>query len=230
MLVYNDNQALYSIHLFKTAGNSFHIILKDWFGRGCLHHKYNPRYKSVARLKTEKRNFMGKKIPVCIHGHFPVHSNFGLRDIYPEFQQCITFLREPLDLQISAFCFSRKLFEQGKLFHNGAKVEQFPYKDLDTFLETQPSCMLIDLPWSLTEENYQEIIHSNFVHIGLTDYFKKSIEILADKLNKEPPSQYPVKNATIRRYQASKQSMEIFIEKHKLEYEIYDYIKSINDI
>jgi hypothetical protein len=230
MLKYDNREVLYSIHLFKTAGNSLHSILKKWFGRGFIHHKYDPKSQSVVKKKTNRRSLLGRQIPVCIHGHFPMHADKGIQDIYPDFKQCITFLREPVELQISAYFFNKKLFDSGQLYYHGEIMKEFPYGELDSFIENTPSYLLADIPWKLDHSNFVDIINENFVHIGLADYFDQSISVLSKKLSKRFPSKIPIKNRTDREYSASQRSKNIFREKNKLEYEIYEYVKSINNL
>lgn len=228
MKKYNSRKPLYSIHNFKTAGSSFSYILYEWFGKGFIHHKYIPKEKGIDIAKPERSNAIGIPIPVCVHGHFPNNVDLGLSKIYPDFTQCIIFLRNPLELQISAYHFALKLFENDELYHERKKVNEFPYNDLNHFLENKSS-LLNDMPWQLTQENYKERFEEYFVYVGITEYFKQSVYQLSDILKKPKPREIPKENVTYRRFQASPSSIKKFEENNALEYEIYDYILSQNN-
>ena len=84
--------------------------------------------------------------------------------------------------------------------------------------------MLHFFPFDFTFSNLKEVINSNFIHIGVTEEISKSLDILAEKLSK-PKVEIPVLNQAERFQQPSASSIKIFEERHRLEFEIYNYVK-----
>jgi hypothetical protein len=104
MRKYITEKPLFSIHIPKTAGTSFQKILKCWFGDDLYLHYFD-----------EKNNKMPEKYilksGLCIHGHFNKKRGFGVFDYYPEADQFITIIRDPLELHLSNFFFVKKMFQ-----------------------------------------------------------------------------------------------------------------------
>jgi len=219
---YDPRKPLISIHIPKTGGSSFRAILNDWFGSSLLLHYFDPARGRMPKKHRLKNIWSEYKSNVCIHGHFNNNRGFGVRDYYPNLNQFITLVREPLEMQISLFHFNLQRFESSPAKNR----QQEPCTDLNEFLEVSKPFMLNFFPSDLTEENLKETMQK-YDHIGVVERYSKSIQILSEKLNK-PLVTIPNKNLSPRIQQASPSSKSIFMEKASLEYAIWEYAMDLN--
>lgn len=180
---------------------------------------------------SNKYGILQQKRPECLHGHFEPHSDKGtLFDYYPDARQFITFLRDPLEMQLSHYFYNKKMIESGQMFWRGKKVTQLEYNgDINRWVAERGFYMLHFMPMKFSKDNYKEVIHKYFVHIGVTEIMEQSIKNMASKLNVEPMV-VPKENVTKRNIEPSTEAVSIFKEKHQLEYMIYEYALSLNQI
>lgn len=228
---YNPKQILISQHIPKCGGSSFDNILRKWFGYGFFTHYYNHKRQKPAKRIPFVRLIKNIK-PVCVHGHFDKEKDGkGIFEYYPETTQMITFLRDPLEVQLSMYFYMRKLIKEGALFWQGKQITEMKYGgDIDAWVEQRPLYILRFLPEGINSTNYKEILQKYFVHIGIVEEFQQSVKVLAKKLGK-PCIEVPLENVTNRDLKPSNTSVKVFEEKHKLEYNIYNFASknSIND-
>jgi hypothetical protein len=228
MREYNSAHYLFSLHIPKCSGTSFTEVLKKWFWPG-FHAHYFRHETNQTPFKPRQVKLLTHKLgifPLCIHGHFEEEA--GVFECYPGASQFITIIRDPLELQISLFYdHKRRLNEQGELYWKGNKVE-LEYPTIDSWVANRPSFLLKFFPWKVTTDNYQEVIHDNFIFIGVTENLQQSVNQLAKKLGK-PLVTIPHLNTSARDEKPSDEAIKQFKEKHKLEYLIYDYVCQLNN-
>ena len=82
-------------------------------------------------------------------------------------------------------------------------------------------------PQNITIANYKNIIETYFIEIGVSEHMEESIQRISRKLNKKYDP------LSVRRLNVSKRDSRIpyelkeeFIEKHPLEYAVYNYAMS----
>lgn len=219
---YNPSEPLISIHIPKSGGTSFAAVLKEWFGNK-LHLNYYDERKNKLPVKLK---WPPRSRDCCIHGHFNKLRGFGIDDYYPKSNQLITILRDPLDLHISRFNYRQLLFKHGQLYRNGAK-EQRMNLDIDEFLETVDSTMLLHFPSTIDQHNYKKIINKRFLHIGVLEKLDSSIELISNIISKKN-IELPQLNKSKAHSEPSNQSVRIFKEKNQLEYQIYNIGLTMN--
>lgn len=202
--------------------------------RGCaLYYHYRNEFFNkmprrvplVKKYGVLRQNYQSE----CVHGHFdPVTDEGDLFYYYPEATQMITFLRDPLEMQLSLFFYNRKRVSSSNMYWKGEKITHIEYEgDIDRWVEERDLYMLRFFPFNINESNYKELINQYFLHIGVTERMQKSVDILADKLGY--PRQIIAKENTSKRDDyPSEAAIKIFKEKHKLEYLIYNYVLSLN--
>lgn len=186
----------------------------------------NPRKVPLGRkYGIIRRN----KIPECVHGHFDPQTDGGnLLEYYPYAEQMITFLRDPLEMQISLFYYLKKRIDEGNMYWQGKKVTKIEFGgNIDQWVEERDLYMLRFLPFKLNENNYKDILNRYFVHIGITEEMQKSVDIMADKLGFRR-IQVPKENVTKRTGRPSESAIRIFKSKHQLEYNIYEFAQELN--
>lgn len=233
MLNFDNNKPLVYLHLFKTAGSTIANFFEYWFkhegppypnGRYQPHHDYSTKtvlrctQETIDRLKTH-----GVTNPV-FYGHFDMTGRY---EFPSDCNQFITMLRDPFDVEVSAFYF-RTVNLQDKLPPDLDNVEDYilnsdyHYKFSNVFTKEK-----------LTLENYKEVINKYFVMIGSMKNYNKSLELLQDNLKLKIPKRLLElkinERIKVENYLSPEYLKDIHREKWPLEYAIYDYINKLYD-
>ena len=215
MKQYDPNRPLIAIHVPKTAGISARGAFENWFA-GNFHQHY---YDEVAAQLPPRLNLKANKggSPLCIFGHFNMNRGFGIPDYYPEVDQFVTILRDPLEMMVSNYFYMRKV---GTNWKDQSRV---PTQDLEDFLKSCTINMLNHFPVKISDDNYRGVIDQYFVHIGFTENLDRSLKEIAAKLGVRDPEIIERKNVTPRDQEASQSVKADFRRRHPLEYSVYDY-------
>lgn len=218
MRAYSPYSPLISLHIPKCAGQSFRKILEHWFGERFFIHYY------------QQHNSLPPKHPlkpgICIHGHFNRTRGIGVMDYYPEVNQFITILRDPLEAAISNYFFWKTKARANQLKH-GIIIQggESDYRDIADFFRKRPRSNMLDfMPRELTRENYKEIIEAQFTWIGLVDNLQAHVDGLALLLG-FPPAQVNLVNRSPRDETVSPGIREAFTAENHFEFEIYHYVE-----
>lgn len=226
MLKYNPKEPVISIHIPKCGGISLKSVLQHWFGKN-LHYHYYHHKKGEFPKKVKIKNFITGKLKgnICIHGHFENTAGVGAKQYYPEIKQYFTFVRDPVEMQISTFWYEHNLSQSDKLYVEGKK-KKLNY-DVDEYLETSKPYSHVFFPEGINEDNFIEIINKNYIHIGVLENYQTSLNILAEKLGMEKIELYKL-NYSEREHKPSESSIKKFKEKCSLEYKIFDFACKLN--
>ncbi|MCK5896395.1 MAG: hypothetical protein KAG20_06290 [Cocleimonas sp.] len=218
MKVYNRNKPLILIHVPKTAGISVRKIYKGWFNECLLFHYYD----GSAKKKPEKvalDSLHSTENPVFVYGHFNRSKQFGVEQYYPEVDQFITILRDPFEMAVSGYFYVRKTVPHWR------DQLALPQGGLKEYLTQMQSGLLNFFPCEMTFDNYKEVIETQFVEVGVTEHLDTSLQRIATALG-----QHYVKDS-IERLNVAKRDQQVpyelkdgFIERHLLEFAIYDYV------
>lgn len=217
MKAYDPRKPLISLHIPKCAGQSFRRVLKQWFGERLLFHYFQEHNDLPPRYPLQPG--------VCIHGHFNVSRGFGVNDYYPH-EQLITVIRDPLEIHLSNYFYWRRKaralqISSGKLVPG----DENDYRDVNDFFCKRPRSHLLNfLPADMTPDNYREIFETRFVWIGSAEQLASSIARLARILGFKP-SVIPRVNVSERTETLAPELRNSFIERHRFEFEIYQYVK-----
>jgi len=239
MLKYDSKQPLVSLHIPRSGGTSLGLILQDWFQDG-----YRNHYTHDQAADPEHPLFpinLGDKYKSgqCVHGHFMNDHNSALK-VFPDTKQFITLFRDPLSQTISLFYYQKWIVKQtGYIQFRDLKFSKPAYQELSSgkrvetdslqeFVEKGKSQFLDFLPFRFTMDNYKELLNRHFVHVCCNGYYKNSVIILADKLGKKPPSDWPRINKGDYVYDLSRSTIEMFERQNQLEMELYTYSRSLN--
>jgi len=218
MIQYEPGKPLISLHIPKCAGQSFRRVLEQWYQSQFYIH-YFQQYNALPPRHELKPG-------ICIHGHFNRTKGFGVMDYYPEVNQFITILRDPLEAAISNYFFWKTKAREKQLKNGIIKAgDERDYGDIDDFFRKRPKSGILDfMPYELTPANYQEILATKFVWIGLVDNLNAAIEVLARKLGFAPVPLERI-NASPRDEELSPLLRQAFIRANALEFKIYHYAK-----
>lgn len=224
MIPYDKDKSLLFIHIPKCGGSSLIQVIKGWFKTACHEHYYQPETASMPQKYPLKKG-------TCIYGHFNRKRGFGIEDYYPDAEQFITFLREPLEIAISNYFYWKWTLRPYRLELGTLKEgDQWDFRDIQDFFEKRPRSHMLDfLPRDLNATNFQNVLEETFIYIGITEDLDTSVNHLAKRLG-FPQTQVERLNKSRRDEELPDRLRDKFIEENKLEYSIYNYAKSHYDI
>lgn len=215
---YDRNQPLIVIHVPKAAGNSSQKFFQTWYGDGFLRHYFNEP-KGLMPQKYDLGTLHSSDKPIVLHGHFNKLRNFGVEDYYPEIKQFVTILRDPFELTISSYFYTKKV---GPNWIDKTRIPK--EEEIEKFLTNAKPNMLNHFPRVINDKNYKDIIEEYFIEIGITECLRDSMNWIAYKLG------MPYNDAILGHYNATERDQdipchlkELFIEKNKLEFDVYNY-------
>jgi hypothetical protein len=217
MKTYDPHKPLISLHIPKCAGQSFRKVLEGWFGKRLLFHYFQmhnalpPRYPLQAGI--------------CIHGHFNTAKGFGVNAYYPEEDQLITVLRDPLEMHISNYFFWKRTGRDRQL--NSGHIspgDEHDYRDINDFFNKRPvSPMLNFLPADITPGTYRTVIAERFVWVGVVEDLEQGVIRLAQALGVKPAA-VPRVNVSERTEMLAPELGEKFMKVNSFAFELYRYV------
>lgn len=217
MRAYDPHKPLFSLHIPKCAGQSFRKVLESWFGERLLFHYF------------QVRNALPPKYPlqagICIHGHFNAARGFGINAYYPEAEQLITVLRDPLEMHISNYFFWKHIARERQLSRGHISPgDEHDYRDInDFFRKRHKSTLLNFLPEDITPRNYMKIIAERFIWIGIVENLPAGMEQLALILGVKSFA-VPRVNVSERNEALAPSLREEFIRNNSFSFELYQYV------
>jgi len=228
MKAYDPSDLLISIHVPKCGGSSLKAALKSWFGKKLYYHYFDEE-KNAMPSKTQ--SYKIKLLSMiskgyCVHGHFNRYRGFGVKDYYPGAKQFMSFVRDPLEVQLSNYYFVNKkiLYREGDRFHLKMHIKEY----LENVIKGG-SWYMAHFPDNLDESSIVEYFESRFIFLGVMEEYQKSLDILAGILDK-PKFEIPAYNVTERdSHDLDEDLISRFREAFKLDYLIYDYAKKYID-
>ncbi|MBN0989834.1 hypothetical protein [Amphritea pacifica] len=221
MKEYDSNLPLVVIHVPKTAGVSVREIYKSWYSDGLLFHYYDA-VKGAMPQKYDLAGMHSNERPVAVYGHFNKARGFGVEHYYPDAKQFVTILRDPFERAVSAYFYLRK---------QGREASRIPDGDLREYVLGPRVSILNQFPCEVTMDNYQEIIESLFIEVGVTEHLDESMARIANKIHKEyQPGTLLHLNATERDQSMIPADLkEEFMANKQLDYAIYNYVRAKYD-
>ncbi len=218
MRKYDRSQPLIVIHVPKAAGNSSQKFFKTWYGNRFLRHYLNEQKGQMPKKYNLDAIHTATK-PIVLHGHFNKLRKFGVEDYYPGAKQFITILRDPYELTISHYFYTRKT---GSKWKDKTRIPK--EEEIEKYLINAKANMLNHFPRQVTNNNYKEIIEEYFIEIGITEHLRDSMKWIAHKLGMSyNDAMLGHHNATERDQEVPRYLKEIFIENNQLEFDVYNY-------
>lgn len=184
MTPYDPSRPLVSLHVPKTAGTSFIDALTTWFGPEQLHFHYRAKDGTLPELVEPRPG-------LCVHGHFNRVRGFGGRASYPGANQFIVFLRNPFDRFVSQWLYLHYQLEQGFVIPDLADGPDF-----GTWLDRRraaaeagedPFSFLAQLADPADPGDVAATFGPDYVAIGLTERYERSLALFARQLGKTAP-------------------------------------------
>ena len=220
---YSNKNPLVYLHVYKTAGSSLRNVFEVWFGNDFVEHQdgmgEGKQYLKKKTCTTEyiESHYKQYKSAPMFFGHFNSHNY-----VWPkECDQFITILRDPFELQVSAYFYGKKIdpnFTEDNIEEYILKSD-FHYGFTKVFTRE-----------TINFNNYKQILSEYFIAIGSLKNYSKTLELFSNVLNK------PVKNfffnLKANSAENTKKSIPYYLkkiheERFPLEYEIYNYINKL---
>lgn len=182
----NENELLLSIHIYKTAGLTFHSIIDRQFSRDELLY---PSIQGISRIESQLKkgddsNILKYKL---VHGHFP----FGWHKYFNRPFRYITFLRNPVSRVVSDYKYNKK-FSGGHNHQYAANMTIEEYIDCHQLLDMDNGMTRFiagdfQTPFGqLTMDTYNQALYNidtYFAFVGITERFDDSLLLLGDLLD-----------------------------------------------
>lgn len=216
---YDPALPLYSIHLPKCGGSSFTLLLRGWFGE-----RFHAHYRGEVDNAPPQR--FEPAPGSCVHGHFNRAKGIGVLEYYPDAQQIVTVLRDPLEMAISNYFYWRDKARAKQLARGQIKVGgDHDYRDIEDFFAKRPASAILDfLPLPVDGSNYREVIDRFFIHVG----FLEDGQAMADRFARLlgfPSRELPRVNVSPRDTSLPQPAMRRFVADNALAYAIFRYAR-----
>ena len=239
ILNYNPNKPLVYIHIPKCAGTSVKEVFKKWFGPGLAQF-----YRTGGTYEFKESVFNNKQV---IFGHFNTNYGFAVDKLFPDVEQYITVLRDPLETHISAFFYYKKRFSGNKLqlflnnirwlikgkfskktfeIINAQKSWIDSYRNIDDWIRNEPLNYVNHLPRYINKQNFKNVLDSKFIAIGLHDQLNYSVKYFSKVLNKNYEHwEIPIKNVGNYHAKINAELKRKFKKNNELAFLIFDYVR-----
>jgi len=233
------NKKLIFLHIPKTAGSTFHMILNKRYKSDEIKNLFGSRYS-----EPEIKNFIetpveSKKNIRLLKGHMP----YGMHNYLPQESKYISVIRNPIERVISQYYYIKK--NNYNPLHNlvekdGMSISEFVSSgisvgmnnghcrflngDLDEYKFNQCDDILLD--------RVKENITTNFIWLGLTERFDESILVLSILLGWESPPYYIRENVSRNRKSRdsiSKEDLSIIEKYNSLDMKLYSFANEMLD-
>lgn len=203
MIDSEKNSAVLFLHIPKTAGSTFHMILHKRYPKKSVCNVFGARYSDKEIKEFIVLPDSKKKDIALLKGHQP----FGLHNYMPKECTYISILRDPVERVISQYYYIKKnafnpfheQVEKGGMslvdfVESGMSIGinngqcRFFYGDVDKHSYGQ-----------CDDEMYSKVISNlkeHFIWLGLTERFDESVLILSKLLGWETPPYYIRENVS----------------------------------
>jgi len=191
----NDAGPLISVHVPKTAGSTFSVLLRKNFGKG-LHFDYGPEHETTTDLIRQAFHAGGGQQAAallreacahnrlsCIHGHFQAEKYYRL---FPR-ADFVFWIRDPVERLLSNFYFFRRYPELGtdlvRQVHEG-RINVREFAEREEFRNVHVR-MIRNVPME------------RFAFIGLCECYDESVLRFAERFGVRSPLKQRVRSKNI---------------------------------
>lgn len=227
------DQSTIFLHVPKTAGSTFHLILGARFDGRETRNLFGARYSDPEVVDfIALPEAMRRKIRL-LKGHMP----YGLHEYLPQPSKYITVLRDPVERVVSQYFYIKKNKHNplhDKLMSSGLGIGDFIKSGMSVGLNNGQTRFLSgdfdQMPFGSNDEallaRVLESLESKFLWIGLTERFDESLLILARLLGWKRKPFYIRENVSkIRKRSDELDSDDIAVikEYNRLDIALYEY-------
>lgn len=231
-----SNRCLIFLHIPKTAGSTFHMILSSRFHKSETKNVFGSRYSEPEIYDFIEQGKIRKHSLALLKGHMP----FGLHEYIDNKAEYITFLRNPIDRVVSQYYYVKK--NQYNPLHaqvekQGMSISDFVSSGIAIGMNNGQCRFLAgDLDHfafnACTDELLMRAldhVKRHFIWLGVTDRFDESVLLLSRILGWRRPPFYIRENVSkVRKNLADidPSEIEVIKEYNKYDLALYDYANS----
>lgn len=228
-----NDETLIFLHIPKTAGSTFHSILKKKYKDRHVQNVFGARYSTPNIADFIKRPLSEKTHIKMLKGHMP----FGLHEYLPGPAKYIAILRDPVERVISLYYYIIK--NPQNPMHEAVAINRMSLADFTAsgvaIGTNNGQCRFIngdidDYEFNRCDEslyaNTIKHIDEHFLWLGLTERFDESTLLLTDLLGwKEAPVYFRGNASRIRKKtsQIEPQVIEGIERYNTFDRRLYDY-------
>lgn len=246
MISYRAELPLIFIHIPKCAGTSVKQIVRVWFGEGFHTHYLTTETREPPHIVDFR--LQSERVPQVVYGHFNSMRGFGINDSYPKVTQFCTILRDPLEVAISDYFYKLKIARplhkrsireialwalrgglkpKSRAAARDHRKNIRAYSGVEDYILSTDSHILDHFPVKMTETNYEKVIETMFVEIGVVEHLDETLTRIARALGKKlNPDDIPHLNKSPRTHAVSREVEAEFRAKNVLAYKVYDYVRA----
>jgi len=235
----DSGASLIFLHIPKTAGSTFHMILNSRFTESETQNLFGSRYS-----ETEIKQFINSPMEAKAHvrllkGHMP----FGLHQYLPGNSRYITVLRDPVERVISQYYYIKKnahnpLHEQVE--KGGLSIAEFVSSGIAVGMNNGQCRFLngdldeygFDACGASLIENVKKHIEEHFIWLGVTERFDESIVLLSMLMGWKKRPHYIRENISKTRKsraEISAEDIEVIKRYNELDIKLYEYANELLD-
>jgi hypothetical protein len=217
---------LISVHIYKTAGSTFHSILDRHIKKEEVVYANFIGIPEVESMLRNNETIDKEKIRL-IHGHFP----YGWHKYFNRNCKYITFLREPVERIVSDYHYN-KCSRFGHNYKFASTMSLQEYVDVPELIDLDNGMTRFvsgdfETPYGqLTNKTLEKAIvniDNDFIFVGITERFDESIILFAE-LVKFRKIYYESKNITSKKSNKTDSGILNHIrEKNKFDIQLYEY-------
>lgn len=218
---YDPKKPVISFHVPKAGGSSLREYMDNFFDVVLPHYNYQENiagidvWKLPTRWQVKSLKRLARKRRVCIHGHFRRSQKSFYDDYYPDADQFITLLRDPLEMTISQYYYAKRLESEG-----GKKVRH----SLDTFVASHTSSWDDHLPVGFVDDTQNAI--KGFLAVGTLERVDLYLDRLAEVTGRRPAEPFPHANTSPRGKPPSEAAVAEWMKQNWRIVESYDTVRS----
>jgi len=229
---YNPDTLIF-VHIPKTAGSTFHMILNSRYPHSGIQNLFGSRYSEPEIHQFMIRPAETKKHIRLLKGHMP----FGMHKHIPHPSQYIAMLRDPVERVISQYYYIKKNVHNPlheKVEKGGMTIQDFVSSgvsigmnngqcrflngDLDEFPFGSKDQILLD--------SVMQHIEEHFVWLGITERFDESVLLLSKLMDWKIPPYYMRENVSksrVRKSQVDQADINVIRSFNQFDLQLYQF-------
>lgn len=217
----DSGERIISIHIPKTAGTSFRLLLQSMLGETNVLRVDYPLLKQRLRVNGERSQERALDAPV-IHGHFNFKALSKEVEL-PSGAKLITWLRDPVERVISNYYYLKERLE------DELKEEGKGLNILSKMMRSMEEYAAQDINRNIQSRFLEGLDLDDFFFIGLTECFKEDCEQLCQML-KWPHPPIPEVNKTASKRRVSESVRSFIRSNNERDVELYERVKRSREL
>jgi len=227
----SENDALIFIHIPKTAGSTFHMIMNVRYPVSETQNLFGARYTDIEIAQFIEKPNKEKEMIRLLKGHMP----YGMHGYIPRKSSYISVLRDPVERVISQYYYIKKNTANplhDKVEKGGMTINDFVSSGIAIGMNNG-QCRFLngdidEYPFDSCDQslldNVKRHIKEQFIWLGITERFDESILLLSRLLAWEKRPHYIRENVSkVRKRKSQVEQKDIDAIKYFNKFDIQLY-------